>query len=155
MADKKLISELDTDYSLAGIATSLKEYQLCYWLNQLLACDFKKLEPLTFEPRDRSRKIQFSVFRAEQAETRNTFTVFTNKNMGEFLLPEVSNFDYIVQIAGKFKEESMKQLLEGMKQVGEVVLSAEIPLKKIKSKERLIYLEEKPAPERFKGSFKK
>ena len=75
--------------------------------------------------------------------------------MGEFLLPEVSNFDYIVQITGKFDDKNMKTMLEGMKRIEEVVLSAEIPLRKIKSKERLVYLEEKPVPARFKGLSKK
>ncbi len=123
MADKKLTNDLDTDYRLAGIATSLKEYKLCYYLNRLLDCDFKKLEPLTFEPKDRSRKIQFSVFKAEQGDTNNAYIVFTNKNMGEFLLPEVSNFDYIVQITGKFKDENMRKMLDGIKKLEEVVLS--------------------------------
>ncbi len=150
MADKKLKNELETNYRLLGIASSLKEYTLCHHLNLFLGCDFRKLEPLTFEPKDRTRKIQFSIFKAEDEEENNIFAVFGNKNLGEFLLPEVNNFDYILQITGKYSDEKMKGLTDAVKQFPEVVMSAEIPIKKIKSKERLIYREEKEAPVRFK-----
>lgn len=155
MAERKIKNELSTDYILVGIASSLKEYKLCYHLNQLLACDFKKLKDLIFEPTDRTRKIQFSVFTGCDEGDRNQFIVFSNKNLDEVLLPEIGNFDYILQIHGKFEEEEMKNLMEGIREFPEVVMTAEIPLKKIKSKERLVYEEEKPvqkliSPKRFR-----
>ena len=151
MADKRIKNELDTDYRLVGIATSLKEYKLCHHINQLLGCDLRKLDALEFEPKDRTRKIQFSVFKAAGEDDKNTFVVFTNKNLGEFLLPEVSNFDYIIQICGKFENEELNLLVENIKQFPEVVMSTEIPLKKIKSKERLVYEEEKHSPKLFQN----
>jgi hypothetical protein len=155
MAEKKIKNELTSDYVLVGISSSLKEYKLCYHLNTLLACDFKKLKDLIFEPTDRSRKIQFSVFKAGEEDDKNQFIVFTNKNLQDVLLPEISNFDYLVQILGKYEEESVKALVEGIRQFPEVMMTAEIPLKKIRSKERLVYEEEKKvqkliSPKRFK-----
>lgn len=142
MADKKITNDPDTDYRLVGIASSLKEYKVCYHLNQLLGCDFRKLEALVFEPKDRSRKTEFSVFKAEN-EDKTTFSVFTNKNLGECLLPEISNFDYIVQIRGKFTDDGMRDFMDGIRLFPQVVMCMEVPLKKIKSKERLRYEEEK------------
>ena len=149
MADRKIKNELNTDYRLVGLATSLKEYKLCHHLNGLLECDFKKLEPLIFEPTDRTRKTQFSVFKAEQEADNCSLVVFANKNLGEYLLPEVNNFDYIIQINGKFSDERLKFLIEGVKQFPEVVMIAEIKPRKIKSVERLVYQEEKPVVKRF------
>jgi len=142
MAEKKITNDPDTDYRLVGIASALKEYKVCHHLNQLVGCDFRKLPALVFEPKDRTRKTEFSVFKAEDAD-RNTYVVFTNKNMGEYLLPEISNFDYLVQIRGKFTEDDMQRLMEGIRRFPEVVMCLEVPLKKIKSKERLSYEEEK------------
>jgi hypothetical protein len=133
------------DYRLAGIASSLKEYKLCYHLNHLLSCDFRKLKDLVFVPTDRMRTLQFSVFKAGEEEDKNQFLVFSNKNLGEFLLPEISQFDYLLRIEGKFGEDEMKKLLEQIKQLPEVLMVTSIPLKKIKSKERLVYEEEKPS----------
>ena len=142
MAEKKITNDPDTDYRLVGIASALKEYKVCHHLNQLVGCDFRKLPALVFEPKDRTRKTEFSVFKAEDAD-RNTYVVFTNKNMGEYLLPEISNFDYLVQIRGKFTEDDIQRLMEGIRRFPEVVMCLEVPLKKIKSKERLSYEEEK------------
>ena len=141
MAEKKITNDPDTDYRLVGIASALKEYKVCYYLNQLLGCDFRKLEALVFEPKDRTRKTEFSVFKGEDT-AQNTYMVFTNKNMGEYLLPEISNFDYLVQVRGKFNDDDMKTFMDGIKQFPEVVMCLEVPLKKIKSKERLGYEEE-------------
>jgi hypothetical protein len=71
------------------------------------------------------------------------------------LLPEISNFDYVLQIHGKYEENELKNLIAGVKQFPEVLMTAEIPHKKIKSRERLVYEEEKPvqkliSPKRFK-----
>ena len=145
MADRKIKNELSTDYKLVGIASSLREYKLCYHLNQLLQCDFRKLTDLIFESTDHSRKTEYSVFKAGEENDRNQFIVFANKNLGEVLLPEVSNFDYIVQINGKYETDEVVSLVEGIKQFPEVMMSAEIPVKKIKSKERLVYEEERPS----------
>jgi hypothetical protein len=154
MADKKITNEPDTDYRVLGVASSLKEYQVCHHLNQLVGCDFRKLEALVFEPKDRTRKTEFSVFKAEDI-SKNTFIVFTNKNLGEYLLPEISNFDYIVQIRGKFTDEDVTRLMDGIRGFPQVVMCSEVPLKKIKSKERLSYQEEHEvqrliSPRRFK-----
>ena len=69
--------------------------------------------------------------------------MFSNKNLNEVLLPEISNFDYVIQVQGKYTEEEMSALMNGIKQFPEVLMTAEIPLKKIKSKDRLVYREEK------------
>ena len=152
MADKRINlpagkagNELTADYKLIGIASSLREYKICHHLNQLLGCDFRKLKDLVFAPTERTRNVQFSVFKAGEEEDLNKFIVFTNKSLGEVLLPEVSNFDYIVQVHGSYDSEGMDSLVNGIKQFPEVMMTAEIPLKKIKSKERLIYEEERPS----------
>jgi hypothetical protein len=145
VAEKRIKNELSTDYKLIGVASSLKEYKLCYHLNELLACDFRKLKDIIFESGDRSSTIQFSVFKAGTEDDPNRFIVFTNKNPGEVLLPEVANFDYIMQIEGKYEAGQMKNLIDGVKQFPGVLMCAEIPLKKIKTKERLIYEEERPS----------
>lgn len=146
MAEKRIKNELDNDYILVGIATSMKEYRLCHYLNLLLGCDFRKLEDLVFESKDRGPNIQFSVFKAGcEDEDMNQFVVFTNKYLGQHLLSEVSNFDYILQIWGKYSDEELHVLIDGIRLFPNTMMTAEVPLKKIKTRERLVYREEKPA----------
>lgn len=143
MAENKIKNEPETGYLLAGVASSLKNYKLCFHLNQLLSCDFRKLKDVSFDSTDRNRNNQFGVFRAYREADEVCFTVFDNKIPGGLLLPEVSNFDFIIRVDGKFAQEKMKQLVEDIQQLPQVVMCAEIPLKKIRSRERLIYEEDK------------
>ncbi|MES2619635.1 MAG: IPExxxVDY family protein [Bacteroidota bacterium] len=145
MADKKIKNEISVDYQLIGIASSLREYKLCYHLNLILGCDFRKLKDLFFGSTERTRTVQFSVFKAGEEEHLNKFIIFTNKSLGEVLLPEVSNFDYIVQVHGNYEAEDIDRLINEVRKLPEVMMTAVIPLKKIKSKERLIYEEERPS----------
>jgi hypothetical protein len=149
VGEKRITNDLDNDYRLVGIATALKEYKLCYHLNLLLNCDFRKLKDLVFAPKDRSRGTIFSVFKAGDDMAKNQFIVFANKNLGEYLLHEVSNFDYVIQVLGKYEDQEMAGLIEAVRAFPEVMMVTEIPLKRIRSKERLVYEEEKPARKLF------
>src|SRR5438552_2982939 len=113
MAGRKIKSEsaFGTDNRLIGIASSLKEYKLCFYLNQVLGCDLNKMNDLDFEPAGRTRKIQYSVFKAGEETDKNRFFVFSNKNHGDFLLPEVSHFDYILRIEGRYEDEKVKKII--------------------------------------------
>jgi len=150
MADKKITNDIFNDYKLVGIATPLKEYKFCFHLNALLGCDFSKLKDLIFQSPNRKRDIQFSVFKSGTEEDKNQFYVFANKNLQDILLPEISNFDYLIQIHGKYELEEIAKLMQGIRNFSEVVMAAEIPLNKVKSKDRLIYLEEKITPKMMK-----
>lgn len=143
MAEKRIKNELDTDYVVIGIATSLKEYKLCFHLNALLECDFRKLKDITFEPVDRTRTSQFSVFKAVSPDNQLQYIVFANKNGGEVLLPEAGSFDFLLRITGHPESEKLAEMVDGIRNMPEVLLTAEIPGRKIKNRERLVYEEEK------------
>ena len=143
MAEKRIKNELDTDYVVIGIATSLREYKLCYHLNNLLECDFRKLKDITFEPTDRTRTSQFSVFKAASADNQMQYMVFANKNGGEVLLPEAASFDFLLRVDGNLEIEQVATLVDGIRNLPDVLLTAEIPARKIKNRERLVYEEEK------------
>lgn len=149
MAEKKIKNEPDTGYRLAGVATSMREYKFCHHLNQLLHTDFRKLKDISFDPAEPNHP-QFGVFRAEQTDEEVCYTVFVNKVPGACLLPEVSNFDYIIRVDGESENAGMNIILENIQsRVPGVVMCAEIPVKKIKSRERLIYEEEKEPRKKF------
>lgn len=143
MAEKRIKNELDTDYVVIGIATSLKEYKLCFHLNQLLECDFRKLPDITFEPTDRTRTSQFSVFKAVLPDKQMEYMVFANKNAGEVLLPEATGFDFLLRITGHPETATLADMVDAIRNLPDVLLTAEIPARKIKNRERLIYEEEK------------
>jgi len=144
MAEKKIKNEPQNDYRLIGFATSLREHKLCFHLNTILNTDFRKISNLIFESADRSRSIEFSVLSSPDAEQKNDFIVFANKNLGDVLLPEISQFDYVMKIKGKIDDSELEAQIEAISVLPNMLMCTEISLKKIKNKERLEYEEEKP-----------
>jgi hypothetical protein len=143
MAEKKIKSEIQNDYRLIGLSTSLREYKLCFHLNQLIGTDFRKLPNLVFESSDHLRKIGFSVFSSLDGEEKNSYIVFANKSLGEVLLSEISQFDFLIKISDSITDKELNELLDSIGQLPNVIFCTEIELKKIKNKGRLEYVEEK------------
>lgn len=143
MAEKKIKNELQNDYRLIGFATSLREYKLCFHLNSVLNTDFRKVKNLIFETNDRTRKIEFSVLSSTDNEQKIDYIVFANKNLGDVLLPEINQFDYVMKIIGKVNDEELNAQIETLSNIPNVFLCTEISLKKLKTRERLEYEEEK------------
>lgn len=145
MAEKRIKNEFEYDYRLIGIATTLKEYRLGYFLNELFSCDFRKLKDLLFESSERERNVFFGVLKAIPDDGATEYLVFSNKNGTDTLLPEAANFDYIVQITGKLPDSELADIIREIKKINQVLLCTEIPLSRLKNQQRLIYEEEKIA----------
>lgn len=143
MALKKIKNESEIDYRLIGIASTQKEYRLCHHLNRALELDFEKQKDNPFESVHQTHTVKFSVYMSANVEGKNQFILFSNKNRGEFLLPEISNFDFVLQVKGKCSDEEIANIIEAVKQLPEVMFCVEIPVKKIRNSERLIYEAEK------------
>ncbi len=144
MAEKRIKNEFDFNYRLVGIATTLKEYKLAFYLNHILDCDFRKLKDLLFESSERERNVFFSVLKAESDDEASEYIIFANKNGTDTLLPEAPAFDFILQIQGKQVQKELASIIAQIKKVNEVMLCAEVPINKVKNHHRLIYEEEKP-----------
>ncbi|MBK8660232.1 MAG: IPExxxVDY family protein [Bacteroidetes bacterium] len=143
MKEKKIGNEISFDFKLVGIATTLKEYRLCFYLNQIFGCDFAKLKDHCFESKDRTRKHVFSVLKGEDENLQSCFFVFSNKNYGEYLVDEASEFDYILSVKGAAEDAEIAAWCDQVKILPDVLLCRPLLLKKNNSKERLIYQEEK------------
>jgi hypothetical protein len=65
--------------------------------------------------------------------------------MGELLLPEAGNFDYLLKTDGAYK--GTKDLLKKIKQIDAVLTAAEIPVKTLRNYDRLAYEEPIEKPE--------
>ena len=139
MAIRKIESETDRNFKLVGIGTTLRDYKLCHYLSEALESEFVKINSCEFETKDRSAKIAFSVFKTEWSIAKTLLLLFSNKNKGEILLPEASNFDFLLKITDN--TASLKTLISEIKKIPEVIAAAEIPPKSIKHPERMQYEE--------------
>ena len=145
MSDRKITSEPDKNFKLIGIATSERDYRLCYMLSEAMGWEITRLPNQEVELKDRSIKMSLSVFKAVHDLTHSTFYLFANKNMGELLLPEAGNFDYLLKTEGSYK--GIKDLVKKIKAIDAVLAVSEISVKTLKNWDRLAYEEPVEKPE--------
>jgi len=142
MVQTKKVFKLDDDFPqapfrLIGVGATLKYYALCHHLNNLWQIDFQSLAPVIVK-NSKGKKAEFSTLQTASEDGKIVFTVFVNKDAGQFLLPETANYDFVLKVEGELDDEDFKTLCAQIKEVKGVLLSAEIPLDKTKHSSRLI-----------------
>jgi hypothetical protein len=143
--ERKITSEPDKNIRLIGIATSERDYRLCYMLSEAMDWEITRMPNQEIELKERSIKMSLSVFKVVHELTHSTFYLFANKNMGELLLPEAGNFDYLLKTDGAYK--GTKDLIKKIKAIDAVLAVSEITVKTLKNYDRLAYEEPVEKPE--------
>ena len=133
----KLLDDSEDDFLLIGIATTMKEYKISFELNRILATEFEKKDNLLFENKERGRTMLFGVLMGENEMKDVRYFIFNNRNLGENLLPQLSDYDYLLKIEGHAFSLQLNDVLEKLKALPEVIICAEIPQDKVKQASRL------------------
>ncbi|WP_018477240.1 IPExxxVDY family protein [Pontibacter roseus] len=104
---------LDTDYdfgfALYGVVSSCKDYKVAWSLNRLLGLNLIRKRDLCYTMPGREKLL---ISNYEHNDEHSTVRLFRNKALGTstlpkpYLLPDLKDYDYVLQIAG-----SLQQLL--------------------------------------------
>jgi hypothetical protein len=135
-----MTEEFLDDTRILGIVAPVKDYQLCWKLNQMLRFDFRNNNDIEIQLKRKNRTYYFSVF--EYAEPNNALVhyLYNNGFDGEFLLPEFKHLDYLWLMKGDtVKEEFVSDLMNSLRTITGVQLVTEIRHDKIKHKAHLIF----------------
>lgn len=106
---QKTIFELDNsetenmffkDTIVIGIVASVKDYKFCWHINTNTSLDFRKTYEQCINMRKQKkdtayREYVFSVYECDDPLNAHQHILYANKSDGEFLLPELRNFDFI------------------------------------------------------------
>ncbi len=122
---------------ILGIATSLKNYQLCYHIEKSIQIDFQTSKDLQIPLEKNKRAYSFTVYEFYQSTFFVEHFLYSNKNDGEPLLPELPHLDFIWLIKGDFLEQNFINLQQQLKNINGVQLVIEVPQEKIKSRDNL------------------
>ncbi len=132
--------ELDLDFVLMAITTSLKDYRLCYFINKVTGLGLRKIDDHEIwmpPPVDRALFSRYADF-SEATETE--YYVLANKGAaGGILIPEMRHSDYFLMIRNFIDEEDLSLMQDRITGIQEVVVATEISPQKLKSKENLIF----------------
>lgn len=130
--------ELDLDFVLIAITSSLKDYMLCYKINKQLNINFSRVEELQLSLKNESPSF-FSRYFHQISDSDTEFYLLANKGTGSYLITEMKQVDYFILIRNFIDEEDLDSFIDGLNKLPEVVVAAEVNPEKLKSKENLIF----------------
>ncbi|MBA2406620.1 MAG: IPExxxVDY family protein [Chitinophagales bacterium] len=138
---KKTLGLPDSQFNgmLLGLATQVKEYQLCWHLNKTLNFKLERGDDVEIVNKKKCKTSVFSFFRYEDDLDKKTTYLVSNKHFGEFLIPEVKQADYLLLIISEltlFKEENIVQQLKDIPILQLVII---LEYSKLKSRHNLIF----------------
>ena len=128
-----------SDTRLLGIIASVKNYQFCWQLNNLLGYNFRLNTDIDKQLRKKSRQYFFSVYQ----HIENSFLsyyLYHNHCDGEYLLPEFKHMDFLWLMKGDAVDDSScASIIASVKSIASVQMVAELTYDKIKKKEHLVF----------------
>jgi hypothetical protein len=138
--DDDQISDNFFDHTrILGIASTLKNYQLCFQIEKQLQVDFRTSQDLQIPLEKNKRTYSFTVYEFLEPAIATEHFLYTNKNDGEALLPELQHLDFIWLLKGVFfnNDEVFKDLQQNLRTIQGIQLVTEVAYEKIKSRDNL------------------
>ncbi len=139
--DNEIIAqEFFEDSILLGIVAPVKDYQLCWQLNQILGFDFRINNGFEIQLTKKERKYFFSIYDYLVPSTSLTHYLYNNQFDGEYLLPEFKHLDFLWLMKGEsIDKDALKAIIYSIKTLPGVQLVNELTNEKIKHKQHLIF----------------
>lgn len=130
--------EFDFEFKLWGIATTLRDFQVGLLLNRTLGTKLKRVNDLEFNNADAGKFSYYSIFRYEDEMDKGLFHLISNKNQGDFLIPEVKQADFLLRFAGSPPDAYLHELHEKLRSIKHFIAVMPLQPDKLKSKMNLV-----------------
>jgi len=129
--------EEDFDFFMLGICSHVKDYRLCWELNQQLEIDLKKSADLEILIQGESKSYSFNA--DEEDGKANDYYLIGNKSPQGFLVPEEKRCDYFLVVKGQLNEVEGKTILSAVNRAKNVLTSYPVEAADLRSKNNLIF----------------
>ncbi|QXV66583.1 IPExxxVDY family protein [Mucilaginibacter sp. 21P] len=139
MNRKILKFEIDLDFVLIAITTSLKDYRICYHINKCLNFNFTRVDDLKLDSGNYGNEMLFSFYNYSWENTETDFYFIGNKGTEGYLVPEMREADYFLMIKNYIDDEDLENIISCLNKIPEIVAAVKIDPKKIKSRENLLF----------------
>jgi hypothetical protein len=136
---KFLKFEIDLDFVLIAVTTSLKDYRICYLINRYLHFNFVKTADLAVDIYQGSAPVYFSIYTYNWEASETDFFFIANKGSDGYLIPEMKKADYFLMIKNYIDDVDLEKIISALNRIPEIVAAVKIDPKKIKSRENLLF----------------
>ena len=139
MNRKTLKFEIDLDFVLIAITTSLRDYRICHHINKRLNFGFTKSPDLEVDIIQGAGPVFFSLYQYHWEASETDFYFIANKGSDGYLVPEMRKVDYFIMIKNYIADDELDKMVTDLNRIQEIVAAVKIDPKKIKSRENLLF----------------
>lgn len=100
MARKNLI-QASFNFDIWGINSSMEDYRLCLHINEFLNWQLKRVHDVEIFVNDAKNIKYFSAYKYNNDIDLYTVELIQNKKLGNILIPELKNIDYLFLFNGE------------------------------------------------------
>lgn len=137
---EEMAEDFFEDTRLLGIVAPVKDYQLCWLLNQMFRFEFRMNNEIEIQLTKKQRKYYFPVYEYREPSSSLVHYLYNNQDDGEYLLPEFKHLDYLWLLKGDIVNiNSVNDMIASIKRINGVQLIIELTNEKVKNKEHLIF----------------
>ena len=134
----KLNDKQEPDFLLLGISSVDNDYHLSWMLNNELGLQLGKTEDLEVFHKRLEGKQVFSQFSYFDENSLNHYRLLSNRSEKGYLLEELPNVDYLLQVSGDVDSRFADLLLKQLNGLESIRLAFTIETAGLKSATRLI-----------------
>ncbi|MHA6248941.1 IPExxxVDY family protein [Pontibacter sp. CAU 1760] len=130
--------EYDYDFDVYGVASSVKEYKLAWALNRLLGLRLTKKQDLQYNLEEQEHMV---ISNYEYITDYYAVRLLKNKALGmkSFLLPELKEYDYVLQITGALQQLYPQEFINTLLRIPLIRYAKQFDPLTLKLKENLIF----------------
>lgn len=137
---EQLVEDFFENTHLIGIASTARDYQLCWQINRQLHTNFRVNNLLEITLSKKNRSFHFTVMEFHEPTNSVAHYFYNNHCQAEYLLPELKNIHFLWMIKGDYYQtDDIKKLLEQLRLVPLVQLVSLLDTREIKNKMNLIF----------------
>ena len=138
------VDEINDDFfedtRLLGITATVKNYQFCMQLNNMLGYDFRLNPDIEIHLRKKERNYYFSIYQFAENHSPLIHYLYQNQFDGEYLLPEFKHMDFLWLMKGDLvADDKCNWIKQAVKNIAGVQLVAELTNEKIKNKGNMVF----------------
>lgn len=128
------------DTRLIGIVAPIRDYQLCWRLNNLMRFDFRINNDIEIQLTRKKREYFFSVYSFPEPHCSLVHYLYNNQFDGEYLLPEFRHLDFLWLLKGDVvTDEYLSAIMQQIRNMSDVQMVLALSQDMIKNKSHMIF----------------
>ncbi len=121
------------NFLLLGVVTTEPDYKLSFALNSKFGISLRNNSPFEVTDGDKS-VLAFSRFSDTSGSPDFVFNLISNRSGKHFLLKQLKNIDYIIQLHVPDNTESINRITAGLREIGAVSAVFRVDIDTLKDK---------------------